>query len=109
MALLEKLSNVAAAAHAPFIAAAHPRLFDLDSFTELSGPRDLAKIFESAELIKWRSFRDSEDARYVTLVLPHVLLRLPYGPDTVPVESVGLCRGRERHGPPQVPVGQRGI
>ncbi|MGH7463480.1 MAG: type VI secretion system contractile sheath large subunit, partial [Longimicrobiales bacterium] len=87
MALLEKLSNVAAAAHAPFIAAAHPRLFDLDSFTELGGPRDLAKIFESAELIKWRSFRDSEDARYVILVLPHVLLRLPYGPDTVPVEE----------------------
>jgi type VI secretion system protein ImpC len=87
MALLEKLSNVAAAAHAPFIAGAHPRLFDLDRFTELSGPRDLAKIFESTELIKWRSFRDSEDARYVALVLPHVLLRLPYGPDTVPVEG----------------------
>jgi type VI secretion system protein ImpC len=87
IALLEKLSQVAAAAHAPFLAAAGPRLFDMDSFTELAGPRDLAKIFESSELIKWRSFRETEDARYVSLVLPRVLLRLPYGPDTVPVEG----------------------
>lgn len=87
MALLEKISNVAAAAHAPFIAAASPRLFDMDSFTELGTPRDLAKIFESAELIKWRSFRDSEDSRYVALALPRILLRLPYGPDTIPVEG----------------------
>ena len=87
IAFLEKISNVAAAAHAPFIAAANPRLFDMDSFTELSNPRDLAKIFESTELIKWRSFRESEDSRYVALVLPHILLRYPYGPDTVPVEE----------------------
>jgi type VI secretion system protein ImpC len=87
MALLEKLSGVAAAAHAPFIAAASPRLFDMDGFTEIGVPRDLSKIFESAELIKWRSFRESEDSRYVTLLLPHILLRLPYGPDTVPVEG----------------------
>jgi type VI secretion system protein ImpC len=90
MALLEKLSGVAAAAHAPFLGGASPRLFDMDGFTELGIPRDLAKIFESAELIKWRSFRDSEDSRYVTLVLPHILLRLPYGPDTVPVEGVNF-------------------
>ncbi len=87
IALLEKISQVAAAAHAPFVAAAGPKLFDMDSFTELSGPRDLAKLFESSELIKWRSFRDTEDARYVSLVLPRVLLRLPYGPDTIPVEG----------------------
>jgi type VI secretion system protein ImpC len=87
VALLEKLSNVAAAAHAPLITGAAPKLFDMDSFTELAKPRDLAKIFESAELIKWRSFRDSEDSRYVALCMPHILLRLPYGPDTVPVEE----------------------
>ena len=84
---LEKLSNVAAAAHAPFISAASPKLFDFASFTEIGAPRDLAKGFESAELTKWRSFRESEDSRYVALVLPHILLRLPYGPDTVPVEG----------------------
>jgi type VI secretion system protein ImpC len=87
IALLEKISNVAAAAHAPFIAAASPALFDMGSFTELSNPRDLAKLFESTELVKWRSFRESEDSRYVALVLPHVLLRLPYGPTTKPVEG----------------------
>ncbi|KPF87043.1 EvpB family type VI secretion protein [alpha proteobacterium AAP38] len=88
--LLELVSNVAAAAHAPFISAASPRLFDMDSFTELGVPRDLSKIFESMELVKWRSFRNSEDSRYVSLVLPHVLLRLPYGPDTKPVEGVNF-------------------
>ena len=87
VALLEKISNVASAAHAPFVASANARLFDMDSFTELAGPRDLAKIFESTELIKWTSFRNSEDSRYVTLALPHILMRLPYGPDTIPVEE----------------------
>ncbi len=81
---LEKMSNVAAAAHAPFIAAASPQMFDMDSFDELSNPRDLAKIFESTELVPWRSFRDSEDARYVALCLPHFLLRSPYGKDMRP-------------------------
>ena len=87
VAMLEQVSHVAAAAHAPFLTAASPALFDMDRFTELSVPRDLAKQFESTELIKWRSFRDSEDSRYVTLTLPRVLLRLPYGPKTVPVDE----------------------
>lgn len=87
VAMLQKLSNVAAAAHAPFIAAASAKLFDLDSFTNLGAPRDLAKIFESTELVDWRAFRESEDSRYVALALPHVLLRLPYGKDTKPVDG----------------------
>ncbi|HYR28788.1 MAG TPA: type VI secretion system contractile sheath large subunit, partial [Thermoanaerobaculia bacterium] len=90
IALLEKISGVAAAAHAPFIAGASPRLFDMDSFTELGNPRDLAKVFESTELIKWRSFQATEDSRYVTLVMPHILLRLPYGSNTVPLEDFKL-------------------
>ena len=85
--MLEEISHVAAAAHAPFLTAASPALFDWDSFTEMSVPRDLAKQFESTELIPWRSFRESEDSRYVALTMPHVLLRLPYGPKTVPVEE----------------------
>jgi len=84
---LKKIASVAAAAHAPFIAAASPRLFDMDGFTELGNPRDLAKIFESTELTSWRSFREMEDSRYVALVLPHILMRLPYGPDTKPVDG----------------------
>ena len=87
VALLERLSKVAAASHAPFISAASSALFDLKSFTELGVPRDLSKIFESAELAGWRSFRESEDSRYVGLVLPSYAARLPYGAKTLPVEG----------------------
>jgi type VI secretion system protein ImpC len=87
LSLLEKISGVAAAAHAPFISAASPKLFNLDSFTHLGTPRDMAKIFQGVEYAKWKSFRDSEDSRYVALALPHILMRLPYGKDNVPVES----------------------
>jgi type VI secretion system protein ImpC len=71
MALLERISKVAAAAHAPFIAAAAPALFDMKSFTELGVPRDSL----------------SEDSRYVSLVLPSYAARLPYGAKTVPVDN----------------------
>jgi type VI secretion system protein ImpC len=78
---LEKVSGVAAAAHAPFIAAADPGLFDLAEFGELNNPRDLTKIFGSTLFAKWKSFRESEDSRYVALCLPRFLLRTPYGSD----------------------------
>ncbi|MEM7744217.1 MAG: type VI secretion system contractile sheath large subunit [Pseudomonadota bacterium] len=89
-ALLKLIAEVAAAAHAPFISAADPALLDMDSWTELPAPRDLAKIFDSAEMATWRSFRESEDSRYITLTLPRVLLRLPYGVDTVEVEGLNF-------------------
>jgi len=76
---VKRMAEVAAAAHAPFIAAASASLFGLESFDALAMPRDLAKIFESKELESWHEFRAMEDARYVTLVLPRTLLRLPYG------------------------------
>jgi type VI secretion system protein ImpC len=79
ISLLKMISNVAAAAHAPFVSAASPKLFNFDRFTELTAPRDLAKIFSSVEYAAWKSFRESEDSRYVGLTLPHVLARLPYG------------------------------
>jgi type VI secretion system protein ImpC len=87
VAMLEKVSNVAAAAHAPFFAAAGPELFNLDSFTEIGTPRDLAKIFDTVEYAKYKSFRESEDSRFLGLTLPHTLMRLPYGPETAPVEA----------------------
>ncbi len=85
--LLEKISNVASAAHAPFIAASSPELFNMESFTNLDAPRDIAKIFDTTEYAKWKSFRQSEDSRYVALTLPHILMRLPYGKDNVQVEG----------------------
>ncbi len=87
LAMLERVANVAAAAHAPFFAAASPEMFNLDSFTDIGVPRDLSKIFDTVEYAKWKSFRDQDDSRFVGLTLPHVLMRLPYGPDTVPVEG----------------------
>ncbi len=77
--LLKMISNVAAAAHAPFVANSSPKMFGFDSFTELPNPRDLAKVFDSVEYAPWKSFRDSEDSRYVALTMPRVLGRLPYG------------------------------
>jgi type VI secretion system protein ImpC len=85
--MLTSMSNVAAAGFCPFISAADPTMFGFDSYTELSKPRDLEKIFDSAEYVKWRSFRDSEDSRFVTLTMPRVLARLPYGKDTKAVEA----------------------
>jgi type VI secretion system protein ImpC len=79
VSLLKMVSNVAAAAHAPFVSAASPKLFNFERFTDLTAPRDLAKIFDSVEYAAWKSFRESEDSRYVGLTLPHVLGRLPYG------------------------------
>ncbi len=91
---ISKMSEVAAAAHAPFIAQASPALFGLDGFDKLDKPRDLAKIFEGQDALQWQAFRETEDARYVTLVLPRALLRLPYGsPDkrnTVPCDGINF-------------------
>ncbi|MBX2848321.1 MAG: type VI secretion system contractile sheath large subunit [Acidiferrobacterales bacterium] len=85
---LELMSQVAAAAHAPFITNAYSKLFDMADFASLHKPRDLSKIFESQELIKWRSFRETEDSRYVTMTLPRVLTRLPYDQEKNPVEGI---------------------
>jgi type VI secretion system protein ImpC len=87
MEFLEKISQVAAGAHAPFLTAAAPELLSMDSFTQLGDPRDIGKIFDNTEYAKWKSFRASEDSRYVALTMPHILMRLPYGKDTKPVDG----------------------
>jgi type VI secretion system protein ImpC len=84
---LRLISNVAAGAFAPFISAAGAGMFGFDDWTELSKPRDLAKIFDAQEYAKWRSFRDSEDSRFVSLVMPRVIGRLPYGAATSPIDE----------------------
>ena len=87
MALLEGMSHIAAQAHAPFVSAAASDLFNLESYLQLDGPRDLAKVFDSTEYAKWKSFRQSEDSRYVALALPRTLGRLPYGAETKPIDE----------------------
>ncbi len=84
---LRLISNVSAAAFAPFISAASATMFGFDSWSELSKPRDLAKIFDTVEYQKWRGFRDSEDSRFVSLVMPRVVARLPYGAQTKPIDA----------------------
>jgi type VI secretion system protein ImpC len=85
--LLRRVSEVAAAAHAPFLSAAAPELLNISDFTQLGLPRDIAKIFDSTEYAKWKSFRQSEDSRYVGLTLPRFLARLPYGKETNQIEG----------------------
>ncbi len=85
--LLSKMSQVAAAGFCPFIAAAAPQLFGFESFSELSKPRDLERIFMSKDYIKWQAFRDSPDSRFVVLTMPRTLSRLPYGRNTKTVDD----------------------
>jgi type VI secretion system protein ImpC len=84
---LRLASSIAAASFAPFISAASSQMFGMNDYRELSKPRDLAKIFETAEYTKWRSLRDTEDSRFLNLVMPRTIARLPYGAATVPVEE----------------------
>lgn len=87
ISLLNYISETAAAAFVPFISSAAPSMLGLESWEDLSKPRDLTKIFESPEYTSWNGFRNKEDSRFVSLVLPRVLARLPYGKQAIPVES----------------------
>ena len=85
--LLRGIAQVSAASHAPFIAGAAPTLMGMESWNELSNPRDLAKIFSTPDYAAWRSLRESDDSRYLGLAMPRTLARLPYGAKTDPVEE----------------------
>lgn len=85
--MLGDLAQIASAAHAPFLAAAAPTVMQMDTWGELSNPRDLTKIFQTPEYAAWRSLRESEDSRYLGLCMPRFLGRLPYGAKTEPIEE----------------------
>jgi type VI secretion system protein ImpC len=85
--MLGEIAQIASACHAPFISGASPGTMQMDSWQELSNPRDLTKIFQTPEYAAWRSLRESEDARYLGLTMPRFLARLPYGAKTSPVEE----------------------
>ncbi|WP_437751963.1 type VI secretion system contractile sheath large subunit [Sorangium sp. So ce1389] len=87
IALLQKCAAVATMSHAPFIAAAGPQFFGLKDFMGLPNLKDLKSLFEGPQYTKWNAFRETEDARYVGLVMPRFLLRLPFGANTVPVKA----------------------
>jgi type VI secretion system protein ImpC len=85
--LLGAIGQIAAASHAPFIAAAAPAVMRMGSWQELANPRDLTKIFQTPEYAAWRSLRESEDSRYIALAMPRTLGRLPYGTKTSPIDE----------------------
>jgi type VI secretion system protein ImpC len=91
--LLERVAQVASAAHAPFLSAASPEMFNLENFTTLDAPRDLAKVFDTTEYAKWKSFRASEDSRYVGLCVPRILIRMPYGRNQTQIEEFNYEEG----------------
>ncbi len=85
--IMSGMAQIAAAAHAPFLSAAAPSLMNMETWQELGDPRDLTKIFQTAEYAPWRSLRESEDSKYLGLTMPRFLSRLPYGSKTDPVEA----------------------
>jgi len=85
--LLTRASELAAAAHCPFLSAASPDMLGFSSFTELRNVYELESAFEGVRYAQWRAFRESEDSRYVALTMPRMLIREPYGPETVPVKE----------------------
>ncbi len=91
--LLEKVSQVASAAHAPFLSAASPEMINLSEYSQLGGIRDVSKVFDSTEYARWKGFRASDDSRYVALTLPHVLMREPYGKDTRQIDEFAYEEG----------------
>jgi type VI secretion system protein ImpC len=98
--ILKGMGAIAAAAHAPFIAAAAPELLGLDTaqgetWQNLDQIRDVAGVMEGPEWASFRGFRESLDSRYVGLTLPRFLARLPYGKEN-PVEGFAFeeqCEG----------------
>ncbi|MBC7503155.1 MAG: type VI secretion system contractile sheath large subunit [Herminiimonas sp.] len=85
--MLSEMAKISAAAHCPFIAGASPTVMQMESWQELANPRDLSKLFVNTEYAAWRSFRASEDSRYIGLAMPRFLARMPYGARTNPVDE----------------------
>lgn len=95
--LMRDLSKIAAAAHAPLFAGAHPHLMGMDSWTELMNPRDLSKLFDTPEYAAWKGLREQPDSRYLGLCMPRVLSRVPYGAKTEPVEEFAFEEETDGH------------
>ena len=85
--LLGEMAKISAACHSPFIAGVAPSVMQMDSWQELTNPRDLTKIFQTPEYAPWRSLREADDSKYIGLAMPRFLSRLPYGAASDPVEE----------------------
>ncbi len=95
--VLRGIAQVAAAAHAPFFAATAPTLLGMDSWNEINNPHDIGSLFDAPDYAAWRGLRDSENARYVGMVMPRMMSRLPYGEDSLPVEDFNFNEDTDGH------------
>lgn len=86
IALLAMMGSLAAAAGGPFLAAAEPGLLGCDAATALADPGRWPPLPAAAEQY-WRLLRTSAVAPWLGLALPRILLRLPYGQKTDPIDS----------------------
>jgi type VI secretion system protein ImpC len=93
--LMQYMSTVGAISHAPVIASAGPQMFGVEKYEDIANLKDLQSIFDGPKYAKWNSFRETEDARYLGLTVPRFLLRVPYGPDTVPVKAFNYQEGAD--------------
>lgn len=85
--LLSRCAAVAEVSHAPFIAAAAPSMAGASTWAAAPRGEALSAALDDADHSAWRSFRTRGEARYAGLCLPRFMLRLPYGPYTVPVKA----------------------
>lgn len=97
IALLRHLGKIASAAHCPFVASSGPALLDMESWNELSQPRDISTLLDTPDFAARNSLRDSENSRYLGLCMPRVLAREPYGAKSVPVEEFGFEEETDGH------------
>jgi type VI secretion system protein ImpD len=87
VATLSAVAGVAAAAFAPFISGLDPAFFKLQGFTELGPHLHLSRDVRTLEYLPWRNLRAHDDARFVGLTLPRMLMRLPYRDDGTRVDG----------------------
>ena len=95
--LLRDIGKVASASHAPFFAAANSTLLGMDSWNELTNPRDIGKVFDTPDYAAFKSLRESVDSRYLGLCMPRVLARQPYGAKSEPVEEFAFEEDTDGH------------
>lgn len=81
---LDALSRVAAAAFAPAVASCSPGMLGMADFNELAYPGWADELAKVPGFARWQRLQDSEDARFLGLVLPRVLMRFPRGREVVP-------------------------
>ena len=91
--MLSEIAKVSAAAHCPFLGGVDAGFFGKKDMSEVVGIHDLSSYMDRSEFLRWKSFRESEDSRYIGLVLPRFMLRMPYGSESNPTREFNYEEG----------------